>query len=587
MKKLLFLLAVLAAPQVQQAKAAQLMQPTRRLYGGYKKKTKEVLKRAPFLLKVVVLVACFLAAAMVSVPVAILGALSAAFVLIGSAFSNVAEKAAQLLENMGLPPRVASALGYGALFFLVLALLTSVYFLVLSLQKEGKEKNSVQGALKGRLAEKYMEEAPVKDEKNMATKALLGSSGLLLLACFAGIPSGGGDDSILDPLSEEDGGALLKEKLRNLSRRNSVLLQQSSTALVGDPSSDEEESERDGQDDIFAASSNREASIASLSDVALYQEKNKLERKISALEKDNLFLNDQNEDENPQTLARRQTKKKKKKKASFEIQGGKKLLSNEEIEKAWLLAAKQGENAKLDYLYQTYGLDINAKNNDGWNALLFAAYEGKNSTIDYLMKGYGLRVQAKDKEGWNALLVAAYGGQDETLDHLVKTYGLDINAKDEKGNNALLVAARSGQNGTVDHLVKTYGLDPNAKANSGNNALLVAARWGQNGTVDHLVKTYGLDINAKNNEGWNALLFAAYGGQNSTIDYLAKTYRMDPNVKTNSGSNAVKNYFQRKMDPNVKANNGENAISLARANGKAATVEHLKSLGVKDEEEEE
>jgi hypothetical protein len=366
-----------------------------------------------------------------------------------------------------------------------------------------KEASSIGGSLKGFF--KNGKKKKWSKEKKVGVSLLVLFAFLVSSIVYGRINRSPADD--LPDVPEREisinRGDFGDEELRDISRRNSLLLnsrprlQQSGASLVGDPSSDEEESGGDGQDDIFAASPDREASIASLSDDALHDAENKLERKISSLEKEDLLLNDQNDqDDTDQLFAivdvteKVEKQETKKKRASFEIQGGKKLLSNEEVEKAWFTAAENGDNAKLDEIYKNYQMDPNTKDNSSWNALLCAAYRGQDETIDHLIQTYGLDINAKDNGGKNALLVAARYGHNSTIDHLIQTYHMDVNAKDDKGENALLWAVWGGHKDTIEHLIKNYQMDPNIKNKYGKNAISLARNTKRTATVD-LLKRLG------------------------------------------------------------------------------------------------
>ena len=82
------------------------------------------------------------------------------------------------------------------------------------------------------------------------------------------------------------------------------------------------------------------------------------------------------------------------------------------------------------------GVDVNAKNNAGFNALMMAI----NVEIANLLIEKGIDIEAKDEIlGNTALNSASRFGQKEIVELLISK-GADVNAKDKDGKTALMCA---------------------------------------------------------------------------------------------------------------------------------------------------
>ena len=154
------------------------------------------------------------------------------------------------------------------------------------------------------------------------------------------------------------------------------------------------------------------------------------------------------------------------------------------------------------------GADINAKGNNGENALIAATCNGHTETLEALInhvknnnqenpdavKNY---INAKDKFGETALIVAAYNGHTETVNVLLK-HGADVNDKGNNGNTALIVAADNDHTEIVALLINN-GADINAENDNGNRPLHIAAER-NNLEICRLLLEHGADINAENDD---------------------------------------------------------------------------------------
>ncbi len=196
------------------------------------------------------------------------------------------------------------------------------------------------------------------------------------------------------------------------------------------------------------------------------------------------------------------------------------------INEAFVTAAK---NARTDVLRAL--LEKGVKLNEvGSEALLEAAGstvvdvsdQDRNDTVSFLLSR-GVDVNAKDQEGWTALLLAADRDRASLVQTLVDR-GADVNAKCDcpgylsGGWTALMIAAREGHDDIARILVAKHA-DVNLKSNLGRTALVEAANEGRADVVRTLLDN-GAAVNAKDIHGRTPLMEAAFKGHLDVVQTL-------------------------------------------------------------------
>ena len=83
-----------------------------------------------------------------------------------------------------------------------------------------------------------------------------------------------------------------------------------------------------------------------------------------------------------------------------------------------IIAAIGGHTDRVKALLEQ-GVDVNAKDNDGYTALFFAALKGHTDTVKALLE-QGADVNAKTNDGLTALLAAKTMGHEEIIRMLKK-----------------------------------------------------------------------------------------------------------------------------------------------------------------------
>ncbi|XP_032790637.2 uncharacterized protein LOC116927709 [Daphnia magna] len=258
-----------------------------------------------------------------------------------------------------------------------------------------------------------------------------------------------------------------------------------------------------------------------------------------------------------------------------------------------------GRDTQLDLTEQIknlilFGINLNAKDNDGSNALhLLCRYYSSSKLIDAIkiVIQSGINVNAKDKCGRNALhYLCRFNLSSNLIDAIQNLIlaGINVNEKGNNGWKALhyLCFFHSSPKllNAIESLIK-HGINLNAEVEDGQNALhlLCQVKDGSPNFVDviQLLIQHGIDTNAKNKNGCNALHFLC---QNNSSAYLRDAIKLlirqgiDVNAKDKDGRNAlhylcrhnsstnlrdaIQILFQYGIDVNEKDNHEWNALNF-------------------------
>ena len=116
------------------------------------------------------------------------------------------------------------------------------------------------------------------------------------------------------------------------------------------------------------------------------------------------------------------------------------------------------------------GVDINARDKDGWTILMWAAGENENPEIITTLVNARADINARNKYGLTALMVAAFSNENPEIIKTLLDAGADIKARDKDGTTALMFAAYNNKNSDIVLTLLALGADAGAKDNKGKAA---------------------------------------------------------------------------------------------------------------------
>ena len=207
-----------------------------------------------------------------------------------------------------------------------------------------------------------------------------------------------------------------------------------------------------------------------------------------------------------------------------------------------ILAAGYGQEAVVQLLIESDGVDINAK--DGFFAhtpLIWAAREGHEAVVRLLIERDGVNLNAKDHQAKTPLTWAAERGHEAAVQLLIERDGIDINAVDNYGVTSFIYAAENRHEAIVQLLMERDGVDINVKGKLfGRRApLICAASRGQEAVVRLLIERDDININVEDSNGWTPLSLAAQYRHEAVVQLLIKRGGIDINAKDNQGKTAL------------------------------------------------
>ncbi|KAJ4131383.1 hypothetical protein NW754_007759 [Fusarium falciforme] len=171
-------------------------------------------------------------------------------------------------------------------------------------------------------------------------------------------------------------------------------------------------------------------------------------------------------------------------------------------------AAQDGRTGIVKLLLNDKGVDVNARDKEGWTPLLRASEKG-HEAVGRLLIDKRADVNARDKEGWTPLLLASLNGH-EAVARLLIDKGADVDASGEEGWTPLLRASEKGHE-AMARLFIDKGADVNGSNKYGWTPLLRASEKGHEAVVRLLIDK-GADVDASDKEGWTPLLRASEKG---------------------------------------------------------------------------
>ncbi|XP_014602212.1 PREDICTED: ankycorbin isoform X2 [Polistes canadensis] len=181
-----------------------------------------------------------------------------------------------------------------------------------------------------------------------------------------------------------------------------------------------------------------------------------------------------------------------------------------------------------------FGADVNAKDEDGRQAILWAASAGSVEAVLALARvGGAAAAGASDKDGLTALHCAASRGHARCVEALINLCGSQPDHVDDNGCSALHYAATLGH-ADATALILKLGADPNRQDRKGRTPALCAAAKGQLETLKILAQ-HGGSLHARTVRGTGVAHEAVASGRIELLKWLAKKRPSTLDIVTQDG----------------------------------------------------
>ncbi|XP_059468658.1 uncharacterized protein LOC132192631 isoform X2 [Neocloeon triangulifer] len=180
------------------------------------------------------------------------------------------------------------------------------------------------------------------------------------------------------------------------------------------------------------------------------------------------------------------------------------------------LASASGKLDKCKWLVDAIGLELDAVDDHGLNAMHCAAYSFNDLEVLEIMNYFhnlnADLMKQKTKMNETVLHFAARTGKIDACKWLIEEKSLEIDAVNKNGWNAMHFAASSYQSVELEFLEYLHGLSKDlvkVKTKENETVLHFAARTGNFDACKWLVEEIGLEVCAVDNHGWNVMHFVA------------------------------------------------------------------------------
>ncbi|XP_034933844.1 uncharacterized protein [Chelonus insularis] len=248
---------------------------------------------------------------------------------------------------------------------------------------------------------------------------------------------------------------------------------------------------------------------------------------------------------------------------------------------AFLRAARAGQLEKvLEFLES--GVDINASNANGLNALHLAAKDGHLEIVRELLTR-GAIVDAATKKGNTALHIASLAGQEEVVQLLVQR-GASVNAQSQNGFTPLYMAAQENHDSVVRFLL-SKDANQTLATEDGFTPLAVAMQQGHDKVVAVLlendtrgkVRLPALHIAAKKDDCKAAALLLQ---NDHNPDVTSKSGFTPLHIAAHYGNDRIASLlYDKGADVNFAAKHNITPMHVAAKWGKIKMVNLLMSKG--------
>ncbi len=182
-------------------------------------------------------------------------------------------------------------------------------------------------------------------------------------------------------------------------------------------------------------------------------------------------------------------------------------------------AVRMGHTIVLKQLLDD-GVELEAKDPDGWTPLALAALNGHRAIVGVLLD-HGANPETKCKSGRTPLAHAAEAGHEAVVELLLAA-GVNQEARSFKGNTPLALAAKKGHEDVVK-LLLAWGVNAEPRGTSGKTPLTYAAQGGHEAVLKLLLQE-GCVFDSTDNQGRTPLKYAAQNGHDAVVKALLEKY---------------------------------------------------------------
>ena len=236
-----------------------------------------------------------------------------------------------------------------------------------------------------------------------------------------------------------------------------------------------------------------------------------------------------------------------------------------------------------------HGAHIDARTEDGTNALLFACRKGQSESVNFLLEA-GADVNIADALGNTILHFAVFFRCGKDTLQKIMCYGVDVNAVNNNNQTALLLACGSALDECVK-LLLANGADPNISESVTGFRCLHAAVLGKctDETLEEIAnKAY---VNAQAFDGQTALFFACSHRQQNSIKVLLEA-AANPNIASAKGHTSlhaaviggcskkiIRSIIKHGSDVNGGNNSSRTSLMIASLQNNAGAINVLLNAG--------
>ena len=200
------------------------------------------------------------------------------------------------------------------------------------------------------------------------------------------------------------------------------------------------------------------------------------------------------------------------------------------------IAASKGHLNLCKTLIKRHSFDVLAADNNGWTALHFSARNGSYQLVTYFV-GMGMDIDLKNNDGWNCGRIASIYGHLNLCSKFIGKHNFNVHLANNDGWTALHFSAKNGSYELITFFTN-MGADINLKTNDGKNCLHIAALYGHLNLCKILIYKHKFDVCMADNDGWAAHHFSSRNGSYELLTYIAD---IGANIylETNDGKNCL------------------------------------------------